>query len=152
MPRSKTVVSPSVRSARGRAEVRLLGGIGAQAVAEAVAEIVGEVEPVAVGHRPVAFRQLGMALGEDAFGGLVVDDLVGLERAALVVDAHVALRRHGVGVGVLDELVGLHQHLVGLLGGCGRLGYGGGLRPCGIGRCGMCQLATPPAATREPRR
>ena len=53
-----------------------------------------------------------MALGIDAIGVAVVDDLVGLQDAALVVELDVADRRDGIVGGVVDEFVGAEEHAV----------------------------------------
>ncbi len=108
-------VAPDPFHAR-RAVVGLLRRVGPQAVDEAVAEIVGQVEGVAVQDGAVLLRQLGVPHREQALGRLVVDDLVGLQGSSVVVDAGVADRRHGVGLVVLVEFVGLDEHLGVLVG------------------------------------
>lgn len=51
-----------------------------------------------------------MTLGKDAGRVSVVDDAVGLQRAALVVDLHVAARRDGVLRVVLDQFLRFDDH------------------------------------------
>ena len=85
-------------------------GVGAQAVGKAVAEIVRQVERFAMVDGAVLVRELGVPDRVQALGDLVVDDLVGFERAALVINPGVALGSHGMVVVVLDELVGFDQH------------------------------------------
>ncbi len=96
-----------------RGEAGLVGGQRLDAVDEAVAEILAELEPRPVDDVAVLVGHLGVTFGVDALGGAVVDDAVGLQDAALVEELDRALApsrcscpcRRSV-VGVDDELVG----------------------------------------------
>ena len=107
---------------------RLVLGDGAEAVDEAGLEIVGEFKLVAIGDRSVGLGHLGMAGREDAIGVSIIDDLVGLEHAALVIELHIALCRDHVSVTIVDELLGFDEKPVLLslrLSGRCRLGDSG---------------------------
>ena len=100
-----------VRSARTAAMRVLSGESSRMRVDESVTEVVGEVEHIGVEDLAVGVGQPHVAFGMQPLGLLVVDDLVGLERGAGIVDLHAADGGHPlVGVVVLD-LVRRHQHL-----------------------------------------
>jgi hypothetical protein len=95
---------------RGRRHVGLVDRLQPQRIDEAIAIIVAEVEQLAVADRAVGFRQPGIALRVQTLGLAVVDDLVGLNGGAVVIDLNVADRRYQeVGV-VVADLVGPDQH------------------------------------------
>ena len=99
----------------------LVGGIGAQAVDEAVLEVVGQLHAVRIGNRAVLLGQLGVAFGIDPVVLAVIDDPVGLQDPALIVELDVPARFDGVLVAVVDHLVRLDEQAV-LLGlAAGRL-------------------------------
>ena len=67
---------------------------------------------LAIGDLAVGFGEPDIALGVQALGGLVVDDAVGFQHRAAVVDLHVADGGDAViGVVVID-LARLHEHLL----------------------------------------
>ena len=71
-----------------------------------------------VEDRAVAFGQFGMTFGVDAVRIAVINDPVGLENAALVIDPRIAFGRDGILVLVVDEFIGLDEHFrVWVLGG-----------------------------------
>src|SRR5208282_2359801 len=107
-----------------RAEAGLVGCQSLDAVDESVAKIVAELEPTSVDDIAVLIGHLGMALGVDALGGPFVNNLVGLEHAALIEELNRALGRDRVFVLVVDELIGIDDELVLWLA----LGRGGGRR------------------------
>ncbi len=94
-----------------RGKTRLIGRVESERVDEAVAIIVREIHDLAVGDLAIGLGEAHIAFRVQAFRGLVVDDAVGLEPRALVVDLHIAHRGDAViGVVVID-LVRLHEHL-----------------------------------------
>ena len=101
----------------GRGEPGLVGGQHLDAVDEAVAKIVAELEPAAVDDVAVFVRHLGVAFGVDPLGRAVVNNAVRLKNAALIEKLDRADRRNGVLVLVVNELVGVDDQLVGRL--CG---------------------------------
>ena len=103
-----------------RAKARLVGRQSLNAVDESLAKIVAELEPASIDDIAVLVGHLGVALGVDALGGPLIDDLVSLKHAALIEELDRALGRHRVLVLVVDELVGVDDKLV-LWLGLGRL-------------------------------
>ena len=97
-------------SARRR-HARFVRRIETQRIDEAVAIVVGKVEQVGVHHLAVGLGETDVAFGVKAFGLLIVDDLVGLECRAVVVDLHVADGGDAVVVVVVIDLERLHEHL-----------------------------------------
>ncbi len=94
----------------GRAEMRVVGGVGLQALDEAVLEVVGEVEAFGVLHRAIRLGQAGVAFGADTSRVTIVGDAIGFEQAALVINLHVSTGRDGILRLVVDELAGLDDH------------------------------------------
>ena len=131
--------------ARGR-HAGLVGGIEAKRVDEAVAVIVGQVHDLAVGDFAVLFGQPDIAFGVQTLGLLVVDDLVGFESRAAVIDLHVADGGDAIVGIVVVDLGRLHEHLLlpGLFALDGDLGFFRRRRPRW-----KCEFAAPtPAQTR----
>ena len=95
----------------GRRHPRRILGIDAQRIDETVTVIVAEIHDVGVGDLARGIRHADVALGMQALGLLVVDDLVGLDAGAVVEHLHVADRRHTLVVVVVVDLDGLHEHL-----------------------------------------
>ena len=121
------VVGVGAVRARGR-HSRFVDGFETQRIDETVAEIVAEIELLAVADLAVGLGQACVAFRMQSLAALVVDHLVGFQRRPVVVDLHVADGGNQlVGVVVFD-LVGLNEHLpVGVL--LGDHALAGGLRP-----------------------
>ena len=88
----------------------------AQAVDETVPEVVGQFKPFSIGDGAVALGQLRVTLSKYTFGRLVVDDPVGLQHAALIINLNVADRCDRILVAVVLHLAGVNQHPVLLAG------------------------------------
>jgi hypothetical protein len=108
--REHRVVGAGAFGARGR-HPRVVDRLEAQRIDEAVAEVVGEIELLAVADLAVGFGEPRVAFGMQALGALVVDHLVGFDRRAVVVDLDVAGRRHEIVGVVIANLVSLDEHL-----------------------------------------
>ncbi len=110
-----------VTTARGalRTEMRVIGAVHPQRLNEAVAEVVGDIQVVAVVGRAGRVDQLDVTGGKQPAAGLVVGDLLRLERVAGVVDFHIADGGDGVVIVVVDQLIGFDEHA--LAGGGGKL-------------------------------
>ena len=89
---------------------------------EPIAEIIGQIEMIAIGHGAVGFGDLGIADCFDALGLAVVDNLVGFQYPALVIDLHVADRGNRVVVFIMHDLARLDQHAIGVDSGGGGAG------------------------------
>jgi hypothetical protein len=93
-----------------RGKARVVGGLETERIDEAVTVVVGEIDDLAVGDLAVGLGQPDVALREQALGLLIVGDLVGLDGRAVVIDLHIADRRHAVVGVVVFDLGGLNQH------------------------------------------
>ncbi|MEK8123259.1 hypothetical protein WOB59_09350 [Methylocystis sp. IM4] len=100
----------SARSARGEAEMGVVGGVDLEALDEAVLEIVRQIESVRARDRSVPFGELGVALGIDPRGVAVIDHPVRLEKPALVENLDVAFGGDDVFLLVVDHLPGFDDH------------------------------------------
>ena len=76
---------------------------------EAVAEIVGQGDAVGGDHRAVRLLDAHIAEGVEGVGLAIVDELVGEESVVLVIDLDIALCGDEVVVVVGGEFVGLKQ-------------------------------------------
>ncbi len=103
---------PLVRLARLAAKRVSSGPSSLQRVDEAVAEVVAQIDDVAVGDFAVRLGQPDIALGVQALGLLVVDDPIRLERRAAIVDLHIADGGDALIAVVVIDLVGAHEHLI----------------------------------------
>ncbi len=95
---------------RGR-EARLVRGLDLQRIDEAIAELIGQIDDLADDHLAVGFGEPRIAFGTHPLRGLLVDDPVGLERRALVVDLDAAVREDAVVGVVVLQFVRPHHHL-----------------------------------------
>jgi hypothetical protein len=95
--------------ARG-GEPRPLARLDQQRLHEALAQIVGQLHLGGVHDIAVRIGEADIAGGADARGGAVIDDALGLQGAAAIIDLHVADGRDGVAVMVVDDLGGAHEH------------------------------------------
>ncbi len=95
-----------------RRESGLLRTVDPQRIDEAVAEVVAEIENLAVDDLAVRFGQSDVALRVQPLGLLVVDDLVGFERRTRVIDLHIADRRDALVGVVVVHLGRAHEHLI----------------------------------------
>ena len=95
-----------------RGEARLVDRHDIEAADEAVAEVVGDVEAFGGDDVAVRLQHAHAAGGDQPARFLIVDDLFGVERVAIVVDLHIADRGDGLAVEIVDELVGLQQQLL----------------------------------------
>ena len=102
---------PLERSARRRRHARRVVGVDAQRIDETVTVVVAQIHDVGVGDFAFRIGQADVALGMQALGLLVVDDLVGLDAGAVVEHLHVADRRHALIVVVVVDLDRLDEHL-----------------------------------------
>ena len=93
-----------------RADMGLFLGVGAHRVDEALLEVAGQLHLVGVGHRAVGVGELDRALRQNAAGVLEIGDAVGFEHLALIIDLGVALGGDGMGLVVVDDAVGLDDH------------------------------------------
>ena len=100
----------------GRGHPRRIFGIDTQRIDETVAVVVAEIHDVGVGDLTFRVGEADIALGMQALGLLVVDDLVSLDAGAVIEHLHVADRRHALIVVVVIDLGGLHEHLAVVLG------------------------------------
>ena len=94
-----------------RGEAGPVGAFELQAVDEAVAELVCQIDDLAVHDLAVGFGEARIAFGAHALGVLLVDDLVGLQRGALVIDLDVADGEDAVVGVVVLQFVRAHEHL-----------------------------------------
>jgi hypothetical protein len=109
-----------------RGEAGLVDRLQAQRIDEAVAVVLAELNDLAIGDLAIGLGQPGIALGAQPLGLLVIDDLVGFDRGAVVIDLDVADRRDPLVVVVVVDLVRLDEHrpllLLGQVAARGRLG------------------------------
>ena len=94
-----------------RRETRLVGGLELERIDEAVTELVGQFDDLAVNDLAIRLGEARIAFRAHALGTLLVDDAVGLERGALVVDLDVADREDAVVDVVVLQFVRAHEHL-----------------------------------------
>jgi hypothetical protein len=102
------------RRARGR-EAPAARDHHVQAFDHAFAHVVADFDAVAGQRRTVRFADRGVAFGGDDACLLIVDELVGEQRARAVRYLDVAFRRHDAGVRVVGHLVGADQNFLGFL-------------------------------------
>jgi hypothetical protein len=93
-------------------EMRMVGSVDAQRLHEAVAEVVGDVDVVGVEGGAGRIDQLDVAGRDQPPVALVVGDLLGLERVARIIDFDVADGGDLIAIVVVNELVGLDEHLL----------------------------------------
>ena len=121
----RVIAARAFRQRRG--EPGLVRRFQPQRIHETVAELVVEIEDLPVDDLAVRLDQAHVAFRLQALRLLVVGDLVGLERGAVVIDLHAADRRNPlIGIVVMD-LVRLDEHL--------RIGIG--LRGVELARSGL---------------
>ena len=94
-------------------DARVVLGDDAQRLHERVAEVVERLEAVGARDAAVGILELGVALGGEGVGALVVDHLVGGQDVVVVVDLDIALRDHAVAARVVDQLIGLQVERLG---------------------------------------
>jgi len=92
-------------------EIGLVDGLDAQLVDESVAEIVGDINFVGVNLVAALFDDINVAGRHQPLGRAVIADPVGDQLVAAIFDLHAAGGCDGVGVLVVDQVVGLEQHL-----------------------------------------
>ncbi len=90
-----------------------LGAYPPQALNETVAEIFGQIEPVATQQRAIGFGQFGVAFGIHAVGVTIVNDVVGFECPAFVINPRVAFGRNKVFFRIVAKFVRLDEHFRG---------------------------------------
>ena len=75
-----------------------------------------------MGDGAVGIGEPDRAFGQHAAGFAEIDDLIGLQHLAFVIDLGVALGRDGMGLVVIDDAIGLHDHrrLLVAAVGCGK--------------------------------
>ena len=105
------VVAARAFGARG-GHTGLIGAVEAQRVDEAVTVVVGQIHGLAIGDLAVRFGQPDVTLGAQALAVLVIDDLVGLQGRAAIIDLHAADRGYPMIGVVVVNLARLHEHLL----------------------------------------
>jgi len=120
------VIGPGAVGAH-RGDARIVDGLLAQRINEAVPVVVAQVDKFAERDLAVRFGEPRIAFRVQALGALVVDHLVGFDGGTVVINLDVADRGNLLVIVVVFDFVRLNQHLgigVGWL-----LGKPGGRRP-----------------------
>jgi hypothetical protein len=96
----------------GRGHAGLIRRLEPKRVDEAVAVVVRQIHDLAVADLAVLLAEPDVAFGVQPLGGLVVDDLVGFDGVAAIVDLHAADGGDTVVGVVVIDLARLHEHLL----------------------------------------
>jgi hypothetical protein len=116
-----------------RGDARVVLRYDAERLHEGVAEIVERLEAIRPRDAAVGILELGVALGRQGVGALVVDHLVGGQDVVVVIDLDVALRDHAIAARVIDQLIGLQVERLGAVNFRLRTEHAAGLLGKGLG-------------------